>query len=567
MINELDMHTRVKEKQEEGKVAAMAASPRNSGSIVQLQDNRPTSASQKKQVEAMAGGKPSQLKPNNTGLPNQLKSGIENLSGHSMDDVKVHYNSAKPAQLNAHAYAQGTDIHIATGQEKLLPHEAWHVVQQKQGRVQPIMQMKGKVNINDDKGLEVEADVMGAKAQNYQAIDNHNDLHSNAVQKKSLQKTIIQPKWIPFSKNEMRWDKSRGGLIWYYNMATRTMRFEPDNSKELGDLGELAGTNQSYRAWIQEWKRRKYLNPHQSESLSFSAYIAHILETYPPGNFCYVGLGASCDIVLAYMKMKYNIQSWSIPVSGLTGSSLDEWTEPQKISFTNYIKGFVPEEVFMGSKAILVMDVTSGNSTLIVMTQLIQEIIKQGGGNINKVRSFSLNATIKPDKKFLASLDPKALSKSGPMDPASVGERKPSKQELSVGAIPAGEIVEQDNVEELDEEQQAPLKEKLEALEQELGKLKESPDKNKKEIRAMKKLVEQCDNEINATKPEFYPKRFDVMISDVNDIEKKLLDMFYKDNLGRSHRKVTKTEIWSGEKNVETEKIEAAIIKETHVRN
>jgi hypothetical protein len=36
-----------------------------------------------------------------------------------MDDVKVHYNSAKPAQLNAHAYAQGTDIHIASGQEKI----------------------------------------------------------------------------------------------------------------------------------------------------------------------------------------------------------------------------------------------------------------------------------------------------------------------------------------------------------------------------------------------------------------------------------------------------------------
>ena len=60
--------------------------------------------------------------PNNTGLPDTLKSGIENLSGLSMDDVKVHYNSAKPAQLRAHAFAQGTDIHMAPGQEKHLPH-------------------------------------------------------------------------------------------------------------------------------------------------------------------------------------------------------------------------------------------------------------------------------------------------------------------------------------------------------------------------------------------------------------------------------------------------------------
>jgi hypothetical protein len=103
-------------------------------------------------------------KPNNTGMPDNLKSGIENLSGYSMDDVKVHYNSDRPAQLNAHAYAQGTDIHVAPGQEQHLPHEAWHVVQQKQGRVQPTMQMKAGVPVNDDAGLENEADAMGAKA-------------------------------------------------------------------------------------------------------------------------------------------------------------------------------------------------------------------------------------------------------------------------------------------------------------------------------------------------------------------------------------------------------------------
>jgi hypothetical protein len=123
-----------------------------------------------------------QKKENNTGLPDDLKSGIENQSGLSIDDVKVHYNSDKPAQLNAHAYAQGTDIHVAPGQEKHLPHEAWHVVQQKQGRVKPTMQMKGNVNVNDDEGLEKEADVMGAKALQM-AINPSTDL----VQKKNMQ--------------------------------------------------------------------------------------------------------------------------------------------------------------------------------------------------------------------------------------------------------------------------------------------------------------------------------------------------------------------------------------------
>ena len=100
---------------------------------------------------------------NKTGMPDHLKSGLENLSGMELSSVRVHHNSSKPAQLNALAYTQGQDIHVGPGQEKYLPHEAWHVVQQMQGRVRPTMQAKG-VSINDDAGLEREADVMGAKA-------------------------------------------------------------------------------------------------------------------------------------------------------------------------------------------------------------------------------------------------------------------------------------------------------------------------------------------------------------------------------------------------------------------
>jgi hypothetical protein len=82
----------------------------------------------------------------------------------SLDNVRVHYGSAQPAQLNALAYAQGTDIHVGPGQEEHLPHEAWHVVQQAQGRVQPTMQTKQSAPVNDDQGLEREADEMGARA-------------------------------------------------------------------------------------------------------------------------------------------------------------------------------------------------------------------------------------------------------------------------------------------------------------------------------------------------------------------------------------------------------------------
>ena len=83
-----------------------------------------------------------QMKAEANPLPVTLRNGVESLSGLSMDHVRVHYNSAQPAQLNALAYAQGTDIHVSPGQERHLPHEAWHVVQHAQGRVRPTIQMK-----------------------------------------------------------------------------------------------------------------------------------------------------------------------------------------------------------------------------------------------------------------------------------------------------------------------------------------------------------------------------------------------------------------------------------------
>ena len=100
---------------------------------------------------------------NRTGIPDQLRASIEALSGVDMSGVRVHRNSAKPAQLNALALAQGADIHLGPGQERHLPHEAWHVVQQAQGRVKPTLQTQG-TSINDDTALEHEADVMGRRA-------------------------------------------------------------------------------------------------------------------------------------------------------------------------------------------------------------------------------------------------------------------------------------------------------------------------------------------------------------------------------------------------------------------
>lgn len=112
------------------------------------------------QAQPKAEGKES----NRTGMPDRLKAGIESLSGIDMSDVRVHANSPKPARLNALAYTQGNQIYMGPGQERHLPHEAWHAVQQAEGRVRPMVEIKGEANINDDVGLEDEATRMGNKA-------------------------------------------------------------------------------------------------------------------------------------------------------------------------------------------------------------------------------------------------------------------------------------------------------------------------------------------------------------------------------------------------------------------
>lgn len=152
-----------------------------------------------------------EVKPNNTGLPDNLKTGIENLSGYSLDDVKVHYNSDKPAQLSALAYAQGTDIHVAPGQEKHLPHEAWHVVQQMQGRVEPTMQVQG-VNVNDNAGLEKEADEMGDISYSNQQMMKSKQL--SEIESSAVSQRCIQKKDNNYSeKNTPKGDTKLGAIL------------------------------------------------------------------------------------------------------------------------------------------------------------------------------------------------------------------------------------------------------------------------------------------------------------------------------------------------------------------
>jgi len=195
-------------------------------------------------------------KENRTGLPDNLRTGIESLSGMDLGEVRVHYHSEKPAGIGAHAYTRGTDIHVAPGQEAHLPHEAWHVVQQAQGRVRPTFQLKDAV-VNDDAGLEAEADTMGKRAlqiSRYPGGDPDTYIHQSLLNSGysipvivQRQGSIIQAVWIQTdTTGVLKWNVRISGVRWYTDGVYYWFVIE---SKEGEKFSKFAEKKLSHEEW------------------------------------------------------------------------------------------------------------------------------------------------------------------------------------------------------------------------------------------------------------------------------------------------------------------------------
>ena len=108
-------------------------------------------------------------------LPDAVRAKMETAFSADFSDVRVHIGR-EASSLGAIAYTWGTNIHFAPGQyspntlqgQKLLGHELWHVVQQKNGRVKN--PFGGGVAVVQDHALEAEADRMGIKAALTQVV-------------------------------------------------------------------------------------------------------------------------------------------------------------------------------------------------------------------------------------------------------------------------------------------------------------------------------------------------------------------------------------------------------------
>ena len=157
---------------------------------------------------------------NQTGIPNNMKARFENFSGVSFDDVRVHYNSDRPAQLQALAYTQGNQVYIGPGQEKHLGHELGHVVQQKQGVVKPDFYI-GNVPVNTDSVLEKNADKIFEDTKSYKATA---QLKIEAGKRQFVSSTVQlaggrDKDWskLPYQKINTAYQKLAHELAVYYN--------------------------------------------------------------------------------------------------------------------------------------------------------------------------------------------------------------------------------------------------------------------------------------------------------------------------------------------------------------
>lgn len=316
---------------------------------------------------------------NATGLPDNLKGGIEALSGMSMDHVKVHYNAAQPAQLNALAYAQGRDIYVAPGQEKHLPHEAWHVVQQAQGRVRPTRQMKAGVAVNDDAGLEAEADLMGAKALQM-GPSAWRELAPPGSASPAVQR-VVASKLLP--KTAVKETKSgRKGHILDENplLGTYRVKFDDDDDNagayhtyaELDLIEADASSEEEVDDDSFEILATKSdgaltialtaCKPMNRDLLAGAASVAErITHSYPPDRFVYIGVGQSPVLIVAYLAAQ-GCSVYTVPLSSFKYGATDGMSRApamgvdEEANLHSHFDAFLPSPKSLDGKHIVVID-------------------------------------------------------------------------------------------------------------------------------------------------------------------------------------------------------------------
>lgn len=101
------------------------------------------------------------------GISHSENNAVKELSGGKVDlhesGAKVETTSSSDSRLKSvGARSMAVQGQAIVGDSRDRGHEIWHLAQQEMGQVQPTTEING-TPVNDDKGLENDADVKGAK--------------------------------------------------------------------------------------------------------------------------------------------------------------------------------------------------------------------------------------------------------------------------------------------------------------------------------------------------------------------------------------------------------------------
>ncbi|OJJ21286.1 hypothetical protein BKI52_12040 [marine bacterium AO1-C] len=118
---------------------------------------------QAKQKPVQAKQRPIQRKESSNDA--RILSNVGNIMGVDISDTKINHNSSKPAKEGAEAIAQHKTIDLAPGKDQHLGHEATHIAQQALGQVKATGTTATGMPLNDNAGLEKQADIIGNQAQ------------------------------------------------------------------------------------------------------------------------------------------------------------------------------------------------------------------------------------------------------------------------------------------------------------------------------------------------------------------------------------------------------------------
>lgn len=206
------------------------------------------------------------FKAENKSLPPDVQAKMESSFGEDFSGVEIHKDSGKATELNALAFTQGESIHFAPGQfnpsgiegQQLIGHELAHVVQQRSGIVNPTNIIGKGIKLNEDKGLEQEADSSGRRATAGSAISTYHSagLGMRNLARSAQAKNNVVQRFVDTSGG--RWDTeqydlrqdSANGVSYPASMGVRgvdmKLKFTPGANVDA----ELIGLTQSVQAFI-----------------------------------------------------------------------------------------------------------------------------------------------------------------------------------------------------------------------------------------------------------------------------------------------------------------------------